>query len=142
MVTRGAAPSAACPRCGEVAPASTARLVTCASCKLSFDPAAERPVSIRRNRAAALIERIKVTRTPTGLSLRAPGEPRAVFVALGGLGIVAAAIVEGVSVLGVIAGVVGTLVTYLGLAFVGRHRIHVDPHRIRAGRALLRQRTI
>lgn len=99
-------------------------------------------MSIRRNRAQNLIDQLEVTRTPTSFTLRAGGEPRAVLVALGGIGLLAAVVIYGLSVLGIIAGVVGSLVAYLGLAFIGRHRIHVDPHGIRAGRALLPKKTI
>jgi hypothetical protein len=38
---RGAAPSAVCPRCGTETSPSDAALITCASCKLGFDPRAE-----------------------------------------------------------------------------------------------------
>lgn len=139
---RGAAPSAACPRCGEVVAASGTRLVTCASCKLSFDPSAERPVSIRRNRAAALIERVKVTRTPTSLTLSSAFERRTgIAIAAGGLGIVATGVISGMTVLGIVALTVGTLITLLGIAFIGPHVVRVDPDLISGGRLLLGRRS-
>ncbi len=137
MVMRGAAPSAACPRCGEVVPASTARLVTCAACKLSFDPAAERPVSIRRNRAQPLIERVKITRTPTSLTLRSSFERRTgAIIAVGGVGLVAAAVAYGLSAFGAFAATVGAAIALLGIAFAGPHVIRVDPDQVSAGRLL------
>lgn len=139
---RGAAPSASCPRCGEVAPASSARLVSCASCKLSFDPSAERPVSIRRNRAAALIARVKVTRTPTSLTVRSSFERRTgAIIALGGLGIVSAAMVYGMSPFGAVAATVGAAIALLGVAFAGPHVIRVDRDHLSAGRLLYWRRS-
>ena len=129
---RGAAPSASCPRCGEIAPASDARLVSCASCKLSFDPAAERPVSIRRNRGQKLIERIKVTRTPTSLTLRFNFERRSgLAILVVGLGIVAGAAVLGPTTLGIGLGVA---ISYIGFGYLGPQVIHVDCEHVTVGR--------
>lgn len=69
METRGAAPSAVCPRCGATAPPSDAPLITCASCKLGFDPRSE-PVA-RPHRP----ERKEYQPAPPGFLIRRePGE--------------------------------------------------------------------
>lgn len=64
METRGAAPSAVCPRCGEESPPSDAPLITCARCKLGFDPRAE-PVARPTRRA----EPRELVRAPRGIAI-------------------------------------------------------------------------
>lgn len=66
---RGAAPTAICPRCSAPSPPSDQPLITCATCKLSFDPRDE-PV-VRPHRP----ERPEYEAAPPGLRIvREPGE--------------------------------------------------------------------
>lgn len=86
---------------------------------------------------------MKITRTPTTVTLTTGGEPRAVFLAIGGVGIEVASVMLGFSALSIVGMVIGLLVTYVGVAFTGNQRIVIDADQIRAGRVLLpRQRTI
>jgi len=137
MVMRGASPSAPCPRCGTIAPPTADRLVTCTECKLTFDPTAERAaVSIRRNRGAAMIERIKVTRAPAQLTVATSFERRkGIAITASGAAIMAGAVVVGLPY-GLLAATIGILIAMLGILFVSPHVIRVDRVGISAGRLL------
>lgn len=73
MAMRGAAPSTVCPRCGTVAPPTGQRLLSCATCKLTFDATREPTQAPRRERAElaapAGLERVELD---GGVELRIP----------------------------------------------------------------------
>ena len=83
---RGAAPTAICPRCSAESPPSDQPLITCATCKLSFDPRDEpvaRPRRPERKEYEAAPPGFRITREPGELAIAWSFERMKGIVALG-----------------------------------------------------------